>query len=131
MTVVRYVSIEETVILIMCSVFVNHMKRIRNTNDRLVDVIVFYPNKYTKLQLVPPSMPLEALLITDNLTNSDSDGIDGGTGCNFIFFIYIFYFHIHGKGCSLRCTLHYLQRSISQTIMLEDIPNPNTKIYTS
>ena len=42
----RYVPIEETVILIMCSVFVNHMKRIRNTNDRLVDVIVFYPKKY-------------------------------------------------------------------------------------
>ena len=40
----RYVPIEETVI--MCSVFVNHMKRIRNTNDRLVDVIVFYPKKY-------------------------------------------------------------------------------------
>ena len=29
-------------------------------------------------------MPLEALLIPDNLTDSDSDGIDGGTGCNFI-----------------------------------------------
>ena len=28
-----------------CSVFVNHMKRIRNTNDRLVDVIVFYQKK--------------------------------------------------------------------------------------
>ena len=42
---VRYVPIEQTVILIMCSVIVNHMKRIRNTNDRLVDVIVFYPEK--------------------------------------------------------------------------------------
>ena len=42
---VRYVPIEETVILILCSVFVNHMKRIRNTNDRLVDVIVFYRKK--------------------------------------------------------------------------------------
>ena len=30
-------------------------------------------------------MPLEALLITDSLPDSDSDGIDGGTGCNFIF----------------------------------------------
>ena len=29
-------------------------------------------------------MTLEALLIPDNLTDSDSDGIDGGTGCNFI-----------------------------------------------
>ena len=86
----RYVPIEETVILIMCSVFVNHMKRIRNTNDRLVDVIVFYPKKNIKLQPVPPLMPLEALLIPVNPTNSDYHGINGGTGCNFIFFIYVF-----------------------------------------
>ena len=33
-----------------------------------------------------PSMPLEALLIPDDLTDSDADGIDEGTGCNFIFF---------------------------------------------
>ena len=58
----RYVPIEETEILIMCSVFVNHMKRIRNTNDKLVDVIVFYPKKNIKLQPVPPPMSLEALL---------------------------------------------------------------------
>ena len=31
-------------------------------------------------------MPLEALLIPDNLTDSDSDGIGGGTGCIFISF---------------------------------------------
>ena len=30
-------------------------------------------------------MPLEALLIPENLTDSDSDGIGGGTGCNSIF----------------------------------------------
>ena len=30
-------------------------------------------------------MPFEPLLIPDNLTDSDSDGIEGGTGCNFIF----------------------------------------------
>ena len=35
-------------------------------------------------------MPLEALLIPENLTDSDSDGIGGGTGCNFILFIYLF-----------------------------------------
>ena len=34
-------------------------------------------------------MPLEALLIPDNLTERDSDGIEGGTGCNFIFCIYL------------------------------------------
>ena len=79
---VRYVPNEETVILIMCIVFVNHKKRTCNTNDRLVDVIVFYPRKQ-KLQHVPPSMPLEALLILVDLTDSDSDSIDGGTGCNF------------------------------------------------
>ena len=37
---------------------------------------------------MPPSMPLEALLIPDNLTDSDSGGIDEGTDCNFILFIY-------------------------------------------
>ena len=60
------------------------MKRIRSTNDRLVDVIVFDPKKNIKLQPVTPLMPLEALLIPVNLTDSDSDGINGGTGCNFI-----------------------------------------------
>ena len=63
------------------------MKRIRNTNDRLVDVIVFFPKKNIKLQPVTPSMPLEALLIPVNPTNSDYDGINGGTGCNFIFLL--------------------------------------------
>ena len=83
---VRYVPIEETVILIMCSVFVNHMKRIRSTNDRLVDVIVFYPKKY-KITTCASVNAIGALLITDNLTDSDFDGIDGGIGYNFIFFI--------------------------------------------
>ena len=65
------------------------MKRIRSTNDRLVDVIVFDPKKNIKLQPVTPLMPLEALLIPVNLTDSDSDGINGGTGCNFIFFLIV------------------------------------------
>ena len=65
------------------------MKRIRSSNDRLVHVIVFDPKKNIKLQPVTPLMPLEALLIPVNLTDSDSDGINGGTGCNFIFF-YLF-----------------------------------------
>ena len=43
---VRYVPIEGTVILIMYSVFVNHMKRMLNTNDRLIEVLVFYRKKY-------------------------------------------------------------------------------------
>ena len=64
------------------------MKRIRSTNDRLVDVIVFDPKRNIKLQPVTPLMPLEALLIPVNLTDSDSDGINGGTGCNFIFFYF-------------------------------------------
>ena len=33
-------------------------------------------------------MPLEALLIPENLTDSDSDGIGGGTSCNFIFLLF-------------------------------------------
>ena len=37
-------------------------------------------------------MSLEALLTPDNVTDSASDGIDGGTGCNFIF-IYKFIYH--------------------------------------
>ena len=63
------------------------MKRIRSTNDRLVDVIVFDPKKNIKLQPVTPLMPLEALLIPVNFADSDSDGINGGTGCNFIFLL--------------------------------------------
>ena len=67
------------------------MKRIRSTNDRLVDVIVFDPKKNIKLQPVTPLMPLEALLIPVNFTDSDSDGINGGTGCNFIFFLFMYF----------------------------------------
>ena len=66
------------------------MNRIRNTSQRLVEVLVFYRKKNIKLQPVTPLMPLEALLIPVNPTNSDYDGINGGTGCNFIFFIYVF-----------------------------------------
>ena len=72
------------------------MKRIRSTNDRLVDVIVFDPKKNIKLQPVTPLMPLEALLIPVNLTDSDSYGINGGTGCNFIF-INVF-LRVHSPG---------------------------------
>ena len=61
------------------------MNRIRNTSQRLVEVLVFYRKKKIKLQPVTPLMPLEALLIPVNPTNSDYDGINGGTGCNFIF----------------------------------------------
>ena len=35
-------------------------------------------------------MPLEALLTPDNLTYSASDGISGGTGCNYIFLLLLF-----------------------------------------
>ena len=41
---------------------------------------------------MPPPMPLEALLIPDNLTDSDSDGIGGSTGCNFII---VFFLRVH------------------------------------
>ena len=66
------------------------MNRIRNTSQRLVEVLVFYRKKNIKLQPVTPLMPLEALLIPVNPTNSDYDGIIGGTGCNFIFILFIY-----------------------------------------
>ena len=68
------------------------MKRIRSTNDRLVDVIVFDPTKNIKLLPVTPLMPLKALLIPVNLTDSDCDGINGGTGCNFIFYTIVSFY---------------------------------------
>ena len=61
------------------------MNRISNTSQILFEVLVFYRKKNIKLQPVTPLMPLEALLIPVNPTNSDYDGINGGTGCNFIF----------------------------------------------
>ena len=64
------------------------MNRISNTSQILFEVLVFYRKKNIKLQPVTPLMPLEALLIPVNPTNSDYDGIIGGTGCNFIFFFY-------------------------------------------
>ena len=80
---VRYVPIEETVILIMCfreshEKNTQHKRQIGRCN------CILSP-KNIKLQPVPPLMPLEALFIPVNLTDSDSDGINGGTGCNFIF----------------------------------------------
>ena len=75
------------------------MNRIRNTSPRLVEVLVFYRKKNIKLQPVTPLMPLEALLIPVNPTNSDYDGINGGTGCNFIFFYLFIYVCI--SPCSL------------------------------
>ena len=73
------------------------MNRIRNTSQRLVEVLVFYRKKNIKLQPVTPLMPLEALLIPVNPTNSDYDGINGGAGCNFIFFINVF-LRVHSPG---------------------------------
>ena len=46
---------------------------------------LYFSKNKLKLQPVPPPMPLEALLIPENLTYSAFDGIGGGTGCNFIF----------------------------------------------
>ena len=65
------------------------MNRISNTSQILFEV-VFYRKKNIKLQPVAPLMPLEALLIPVNPTNSDYDGINGGTGCNFIFLFMYF-----------------------------------------
>ena len=78
------------------------MNRIRSTNDRLVDVIVFDPKKNIKLQPVTPLMPLEALLIPVNLTDIDCDGINGGTGCNFIYFFIV--------DAPIHCASFYVER---------------------
>ena len=45
-------------------------------------------NKNIKLQPVPPSMPSEALSVLFLDIHSASSGIDGGTGCNFIFLVH-------------------------------------------
>ena len=76
------------------------MNRIRNTSQRLVEVLVFYRKKNIKLQPVTPLMPLEALLIPVNLTDSDSYGINGGTGCNFIFLLLLLlcFLRVHSPG---------------------------------
>ena len=50
---------------------------------------LYFIEKNIKLHPVPLPMPLEALLIPENLTDSDSDGIARGTGCNFIFLIVV------------------------------------------
>ena len=42
--------------------------------------------KNIKLQPVPPPMPSESLSVRFPGINSASNGIGGGTGCNFIFF---------------------------------------------
>ena len=42
-------------------------------------------------------MPLKALLIPDNLTDSDSDGIGLGTSCNFIYISWPGRFTLRGR----------------------------------
>ena len=84
---VRYVPIEEILILIMC--ICNSYEKNSQHKLEIDRSTCILSKKNIKLQPVPPPMPLEALLIPDNLTDSDSDLIGGGTGCNFIFFIYL------------------------------------------
>ena len=57
------------------------------TQTRDSSMYLYFILKNIKLQPVPPPMPLEALLIPDNLTDSDSDVIGGGTSSNFIFLL--------------------------------------------
>ena len=81
---VQYVPMEETVILIM-SIRKSYEKNTQHKRQ-IGWCNCILSKKNIKLQPVPPPMPLEALLIPDNLTDSDSDGIRGDTCCNFIFF---------------------------------------------
>ena len=64
-------------------------------NEHTVDILTFeaLPNfnviasvQNIKLQPVPPFMPSETLSILYLDIDSASNGIDGGTSCNFIFF---------------------------------------------
>ena len=73
------------------------MNRIRNTSQRLVEVLVFYRKKNIKLQPVTPLMPLEALLIPVNPTNSDYDGIN-----------YYYYYYYVFSVFTLLATLLYI-----------------------
>ena len=52
-------------------------------------------------------MPPEALWITKNRIDSASDGIDGGTGCNFIF-MYLFMYLFLLRRCPGHAILYFL-----------------------
>ena len=82
---VRYVPIEEIVILIMC--FRESYKNNTQHKRQIGRCNCILSQKNIKLQPVPPLMPSEALFIPVNLTGSDFDGINGGTGCNFIYYM--------------------------------------------
>ena len=77
---------QEILILIMC--FRESYEKNSQHKRQIGRCNCILSPKNTKLQPVTPLMPLEALLIPVNLTDSDSDGINRGTGCNFIFFCY-------------------------------------------
>ena len=66
-----------------------HKRQIGRCNCILTEKNINY-------NLVAPLMPLEALLIPVNLTDSDSDGFNGGTGCNFIIFYFFISFSVEG-----------------------------------
>ena len=57
--------------------------------------------KNIKLQPVPPLMPSESLSVRLTWINSASNGINGVTGCNFIFFWY--QIQLHRPICRLCC----------------------------
>ena len=80
----RYVPIKEILILIMC--FRESYEKNSQHKRQIGRCNCILSQKNIKLQPVTPLMPLEALLIPVNLTDRDSDGINGGTGCNFIYF---------------------------------------------
>ena len=79
---VRYVPIEETVILIMCirksyEKNTQHKRQIGRCN------CILSQKKY-KITTCASANAIGGIFIPDYLT--DSEGIGGGTGCNFIFF---------------------------------------------
>ena len=57
-------------------------------------------------------MPLEALLTPDNLTYSASDGIGGGTGCNFIYIFFEKYKYIDQSLVCVAYSIHIIRENI-------------------
>ena len=80
---VRYVLIEQTVILIMC-IRKSYEKNSQNKRQIGRCNCILSQKKY-KIATCASANAIGGT-IPDNLTDSDSDGIGGGTGCNSIFF---------------------------------------------
>ena len=69
--------------------------------------------KNIKLQPVPPLMPSESLSVRLTGINSASNGINGVTGCNFIFFFGIKYNYIDQSVVCAANSFHMIHENTS------------------